>query len=130
MQRIQHVTPAKAEHSPHPWQLPTINLDATIRSTASDKLLAVESDASYLSVVEARSRALPGYVYLTSKPAKPTDDTLSPMAPSTCCAASWVRGFPAQPRPNLGLCSLRIVLEEMGHPQSATPMATDYSQYY
>jgi hypothetical protein len=78
MQWIQHVTPAKAEHSPHPWQRPTINLDATIRSTASDMLLAVESDASYLSIVEARSRALPGYFYLTSKPAKPTNDTLKP----------------------------------------------------
>jgi hypothetical protein len=31
--------------------------DATIRFTASDKILAVESDALYLSVVKGRSRA-------------------------------------------------------------------------
>ncbi|KAI2503216.1 Reverse transcriptase (RNA-dependent DNA polymerase) [Fragilaria crotonensis] len=31
--------------------------DATVRFTASDMLLAIESDASYLSVVKARSRA-------------------------------------------------------------------------
>jgi hypothetical protein len=40
--------------------------DATVRFTASDMILAVESDASYLSVVEGRSRAA-GYFLLTNK---------------------------------------------------------------
>jgi hypothetical protein len=42
--------------------------DAVVRFTASDMLLAVESDASYLSVAKGRSRAA-GYFSLTTKPA-------------------------------------------------------------
>jgi hypothetical protein len=45
--------------------------DATIRFTASDMILAVESDVSYLSVVKGRSRAA-GYFFLTNKPASPS----------------------------------------------------------
>ncbi|KAI2499391.1 Reverse transcriptase (RNA-dependent DNA polymerase) [Fragilaria crotonensis] len=47
------------------------NPNATVRFTASDMLLAVESDASYLSVVKAHSRAA-GYFYLTNVPTTPT----------------------------------------------------------
>jgi hypothetical protein len=45
---------------------------ATVCFTTSGMLLAVESDASYLSAVKTRSRAA-GYFYLTSLPSKPTD---------------------------------------------------------
>ncbi|KAI2503406.1 Reverse transcriptase (RNA-dependent DNA polymerase) [Fragilaria crotonensis] len=45
--------------------------NATVRFTASDMILAVESDASYLSVVKARSRAA-GYFYLTTAPVTST----------------------------------------------------------
>ncbi|KAI2496641.1 Reverse transcriptase (RNA-dependent DNA polymerase) [Fragilaria crotonensis] len=44
--------------------------DATVRFTASDMILAVESDASYLSVVKGRSRAA-GYFFLTNKLSTP-----------------------------------------------------------
>lgn len=45
--------------------------NASVRYTASDMLLAVESDASYLlSVIKARSRAA-GYFYLTNTPGHP-----------------------------------------------------------
>jgi hypothetical protein len=42
------------------------NPNATIRFTASDMILAIESDASYLSVTKARSRAS-GYFFLTNQ---------------------------------------------------------------
>jgi hypothetical protein len=42
-----------------------LNPDAIVRFTASNMVLAVESDASYLSVVKARSCAA-GYFYLTN----------------------------------------------------------------
>ena len=46
--------------------------NATVRFTASNMLLlAVESNASYLSVVKARSRAA-GYFYLTNASSTPT----------------------------------------------------------
>ncbi len=50
----------------------TTNPDATLRFTASDMILAVKSDASYLSVIKAHSRAA-GYFFLTNSPAHPTD---------------------------------------------------------
>ena len=46
--------------------------DASVRFTASEMVLAIESDASSLSVVKARSRAA-GYFYLTNKPTKAAD---------------------------------------------------------
>ncbi len=104
---------------------------ATIRFTASDMLLAVESDASYLSVVKARSCAA-GYFYLTNKPTTPTD----PLKPNgaihlLCHIMREVLSSAAEAE--LGAlfhngkeaCPLRIALEEMRHPQPATPMATD-----
>jgi hypothetical protein len=48
------------------------NPDATVRFTASDMILAIESDASYLSVIKARSRAA-GFFFLTNTPKHPTD---------------------------------------------------------
>jgi hypothetical protein len=105
--------------------------DATVRFTASDMILAVESDASYLSVVKGRSRAA-GYFFLTNKLALPT----SPYKPNgavhvLCHIMREVLSSAAEAE--LGAlfhngkeaCPLRIALEEMGHPQPATPMATD-----
>jgi hypothetical protein len=110
------------------------NPDATVRFTASAMILAVESDASYLSVIKARSRAA-GYFYLTSKPKLPTDafqpngavhvmchimrEVLSSAAEAELGALFQHNGKEA--------CPLRLALEEMGHPQPATPMATDNS---
>ncbi|KAI2498397.1 Reverse transcriptase (RNA-dependent DNA polymerase) [Fragilaria crotonensis] len=107
--------------------------DATVRFTASDMLLAIESDASYLSVVKARSRAA-GYFYLTNKTTarnagfKPNGavhvlcqimrEVLSSAAEAEL-GALFHNGKEA--------CPLRIALDEMGHPQPATPMATDNS---
>ena len=105
--------------------------DATVRFTASDMILAVESDASYLSVAKGRSRAA-GYFFLTNKPVSPT----GPYKPNgavhvLCHIMREVLSSAAEAE--LGAlfhngkeaCPLRIALEEMGHPQPATPIATD-----
>ena len=105
--------------------------DASVRFTASDMLLAVESDASYLSVAKGRSRAA-GYFYLTNLQSSPT----TPFKPNgaihiLCHIMREVLSSAAEAE--LGAlfhngkeaCPLRIALEEMGHPQPATPMATD-----
>jgi hypothetical protein len=105
--------------------------DATIRFTANDMILAVESDASYLSVVKGRSRAA-GYFFLTNKTTSP----FGPFKPNgavhvMCHIMREVLSSAAEAE--LGAlfhngkeaCPLRIALEEMGHPQPATPMATD-----
>jgi hypothetical protein len=107
--------------------------DATVRFTASDMVLAIESDASYLSFVKARSRAA-GYFFLTNTRQKPTD----PFQPNgavhvLCHIMREVLSSAAEAE--LGAlfligkkaCSLRHALTEMGHPQPATPMATDNS---
>ena len=204
LQRFQHVTPAKLEHSPHPWQRPNYgakqqfttaadtataldaadklrilevlgtllfyaraidstlltaigelateqsagtqttmekltqllnycatNPDATVRFTASDMILAIESDASYLSVAKARSRAA-GYFYLTSKPTKPSDAYKPNGAVHVLChimrevlSSAAEAELGALFHNGKEACPLRIALEEMGHPQAATPMATD-----
>jgi hypothetical protein len=95
-------------------------------------LLAVESDASYLSIIIGRSRAA-DYFYLTNTPATPTSplkpngaihvlchtmpDVLSSAAEAEL-GALFHNGKEACP-------PLLIALEVMGHPQPATPMATD-----
>jgi hypothetical protein len=114
--------------------------NAVVRFVASDMILHVESDASYLSEPKARSRAA-GYYYLSDLPLAPN----SPPAPTT-----------PQPRENGAInilcqilrevvssaaeaelaalfhngkeaCPIRICLEELGHPQPPTPIQTDNS---
>ena len=96
-------------------------------------LLAIESDASYLSVTKGHSRAV-GYFFLTDKPA-----TTRSAAAFKANGAVHVRcqimrevlsraaeaevGAPFHNRKEA--CPLRIALDEMGHPQPATPIATD-----
>ena len=114
--------------------------DATVRFVASDMVLHVDSDASYLSAPKARSRA-GGYYFLSSMPpisTKPHDpnDPLPPAngAINVLCqimrevvssaaeaelAALFHNGKEA--------CPIRITLEELGHPQPPTPIQTDNS---
>ena len=107
--------------------------DVTVRFTASDMILAVESDASYLSVVKGRSRAA-GYFFLTNKllalptsPYKPKNGAMHVlchiMREALSSAAKAELG--ALFHNGKEACPLRIALEEMGHPQPATPMVTD-----
>ena len=105
--------------------------EATVRFTASGMILAVESDASYLSVVKGRSRAA-GYFFLSSHPTKP-DGPCQPNGTVHVLCHIMREVLSSAAEAELGAlfhngkeaCPLRIALEEMGHPQPATPMATD-----
>eukprot|EP00980_Cylindrotheca_fusiformis_P029377 scaffold23458_cov114-Cylindrotheca_fusiformis.AAC.1 len=111
------------------------NPDATIRFYASDMVLYVESDASYLSKTKARSRVA-GFHYLSDKMPNPTDPNAKPPPMNgainvTCkvmkavlssaaeaeLAGLFVNGKDSVPE--------RITLEELGHPQGPTPIVTD-----
>jgi hypothetical protein len=114
--------------------------NATVRYTASDMVLWTDSDASYLSVPKARSRAA-GYHFLSTRPMDPQKAPTSsdPPPPSNgpvevvCQIMRNVMSSAAEAE--LGglflnvktACSLRITLAEMGHPQPPTPVQTDNS---
>jgi hypothetical protein len=113
---------------------------AVVRYYASDMILYIESDASYLSETKARSRAA-GYHYLSDNPPNPASppaptDPSPPMngaivvpckvmrevlssASEAELAALFYNGKEGAP--------LRITLDELGHPQPPTPMVTDNS---
>ncbi|GAX27152.1 hypothetical protein FisN_13Lu334 [Fistulifera solaris] len=106
-----------------------------VRYRASDMVLWIDSDASYLSVSEARSRAA-GYYFLSSDPTKLPDPTSPPINGAItvyCQIMKHVVSSAAEAE--LGAlflnaqnaCPLRVALEEMGHPQPATPIQTDNS---
>ncbi len=114
--------------------------DATIQYIASNLVLHVKSDASYLTAPKARSRAA-GYHFLSSCPTDPTrpPGAHDPPPPNNgaihvlCSimrkvvssaakaelAALFHNGKEANP--------LRIALEELGHPQPPTTIQTDNS---
>jgi hypothetical protein len=114
--------------------------DSVVRFIASDMILHVESDASYLSEPKATSRAA-GYHYLSSR--LPNDqiapDPDDPSPPFNgpvnifCQVLKEVVSSAAEAE-LAGLfhngkeaCPLRIALEEMGYPQPPTPIVTDNS---
>jgi hypothetical protein len=114
--------------------------DATVRYTASDMVLHVESDASYLTAAKARSRAS-GYLFLSSRPVSPSipPDPNSPPPPANgaidvlCQILREVVSSAAEAElaalfhNGKTACPLRICLEELGHPQPPTPIVTDNS---
>jgi hypothetical protein len=104
--------------------------DNSIRYHASDMILHIHSDASYLSVSHARSR-LCELFYCGDKP--PHADRLNG---SILNAASVIKNVVASAAESeVGACfhnaqsgaPLRITLAELGHPQPATPLRTDNS---
>jgi hypothetical protein len=104
--------------------------DATIRYHASDMILHVHSDASYLSVSNARSR-LGSLFFLGNKP--PEQDKLNG---SILNVASIIKNVVASAAESeVGAClhnaqsgaPLRVTLTEMGHTQPPTPLRTDNS---
>ncbi len=110
---------------------------AEIEFVASDMILHVDSDASYLSCSKARSRAA-GYHYLSSCPTEPLSAS-SPTPPTNgaihvhCQIMREVLSSAAEAE--LGAlflngkeaCPLRLCLEELGHSQPPTPIQTDNS---
>ena len=112
------------------------NPDAVLRYHASDMVLHVESDASYLSETKARSRYA-GYQYLSTRPSEsPQTDPIPPFNAAVNVPCQILREVvsSAAEAELAGLfhnakeaCPIRICLEEMGHPQPATPIVTDNS---
>jgi hypothetical protein len=102
--------------------------DATIRYHASDMILHIHSDASYLSVSNARSR-LGGLFFCGDKP--PQEETLNGSVLNVASVINVV----ASAAESVGACfqnaqsgePLRVTLNELGHIQPATPLRTDNS---
>jgi hypothetical protein len=107
--------------------------DATIRYHASDMVLHIHSDASDLSVFNARSR-LGGLFFLGNKP--PEQDTLNGSILNVAAVIKNVVAFTAESE--VGSCfhnaksgaPLRVTLTELGHKQPPTPLRTDSSTAY
>ena len=106
------------------------NPNAVLRYHKSDMKLAIDSDASYLSERNAKSRA-GGYHYLTSRvPAntKPplngaihvVSNIMKNVLASAMEAETGSLFYNAQEA-----TVLRTTLDELGHPQGATPIKTD-----
>jgi hypothetical protein len=104
--------------------------DAKIRYRASDMILNVHSDASYLSAPKARSRA-GGYFFLGSIPRDTEPIIINGAIHITCTILKLVAASAAEAE--LGALFLnaqeakviRIVLKELGHPQPPTPIHVD-----
>jgi hypothetical protein len=104
--------------------------DATIRYYASDMILHIHIDASYLSVSNSRSR-LGGLFFCGDK--SPQQDTLNG---SILNVASVIKNVVASAAESeVGACfhnaqsgaPLRVTLTELGHIQPPTPLRTDNS---
>ena len=106
--------------------------DAKIRYYASDMILNVHSDASYLSVPNARSRAA-GIFFLGSLPHPDKPILLNGIIHVLCTILRFVAASAAEAE--LGALFLnakeakimRLTLEELGHPQPPTPIHVDNS---
>ncbi len=104
--------------------------DAKIRYRASDMILNVHSNASYLSAPKAHSRA-GGYFFLGSIPRHAKPIIINGAIHITCTIFKLVVASAAEAE--LGALFLnaqeakviRLVLEELGHPQLPTPIHVD-----
>jgi hypothetical protein len=111
--------------------------DAVVRYSASDMVLHIESDASYLSAAKARSRSA-GYHFLSDRPRDPPDPTAAPPKANGainvhCTVMREVLASAAEAElaalfhNGREACPIRTTLEELGHAQPATPIQTDNS---
>jgi hypothetical protein len=107
--------------------------DATIRYHASDMVLHIHSDASYLSVSNAQSR-LGGLFFLGNE--SPEQDALIVSILNVAAIIKNVVATAAESE--VGACfhnaqsgaPLRVTLTELGHTQPTTPLQTDNSTAY
>ena len=108
------------------------NPNAIIRFYASDMVLNVHSDASYLTAAKGRSRA-GGYFFLGSLPRNNEPIKLNGNIAITCAILKMVPASAAEAK--LGALFLntqeaqviRLILEEFGHPQPQIPVHIDNS---
>jgi hypothetical protein len=107
--------------------------DATIRYHASDMVLHINSDASYLSVSNARNR-LGGLFFLGNK--SPKKEALNGSILNIAAVIKNVVASAAESE--VGACfhnaqsgaPLRVTLTDLGHTQPPTPLRTDNSTAY
>jgi hypothetical protein len=106
--------------------------DATIRYRASDMVMNIHSDASYLSERGARSRAA-GYFFLgwapvDGQPIRLNGAILVVSAILRCVAASAAEAELGALFLNMKEARvIRLTLEELGHPQPPSPIHVDNS---
>jgi len=104
--------------------------DAVIRFRASDMILNIHSDASYLSVKNARSRAC-GHFFLGSIPVDGEPIQLNAAIFTLCSILKFVVSSAAEAELGALFMNMkegkiiRIILEELGHPQPPTPVHCD-----
>jgi hypothetical protein len=111
----------------------TTHPDATIRYHASGMILHIHSDASYLSVSNARSR-IGGLFFLGNKP--PKQETLNGSILNV--ATVFKNVVDSSVESEVGACfhnaqsgaPLRVTFTELGHTQPPTPLRTDNSTAY
>ena len=104
--------------------------DAKIQFRASDMILNVHSDASYLSAANARSRA-GGYFFLGSLPKDGDPIKINGNIMITCSILKLVAASAA--KAELGALFLNaqeakvvcLILTELGHPQPPIPIHVD-----
>ena len=103
------------------------NPNAIIRFYASDMVLNVHSDASYLTAAKGRSRAV-GYFFQGSLPRNNAPIKLNGNIAITCAILKLVAASAAEAK--LGALFLntqeakviRLILKELGHPQPQIPV--------
>ena len=108
------------------------NPNATLRYYASDMILNIHSDASYLSERNGRSRAS-GHYFMEWMPVANEPIKLNSAVHTLCTILKFVAASAAEAE--LGALFLnikqgrimRLTLEEMGHPQPPTPINVDNS---
>eukprot|EP00957_Ditylum_brightwellii_P211491 15366227-Ditylum_brightwellii.AAC.1 len=110
------------------WAYP----NATVRFHASDVILHIHSNAAYMVLPEARSRA-GGYFYLSFTPTPNADAPLNGAIYNKCSTTLNVMGSAAEAEVG-GLYinyqrgkEIRTALMEMGHPHPPTIVITDNS---
>jgi hypothetical protein len=124
-------TQATAEALIHLLNYSTTHPDAKILYHASDMLLHIHSNASYLTEAEAHSRA-GGHHFLSDNP---NNQPPRPNGPILNIAKILRNVMSSAAEAEVGALFLnakegtvlRTTLEEMGHPQPPTPLQTDNS---
>jgi hypothetical protein len=103
--------------------------DAVITYKASDMVLAIHSDASYLSKPKARSRA-GGHFFMSANEEDPRDNgavhTVAKIIKAVMSLAAEVESGGLFINAKTAV-PIRTTLEELGHKQPPTPIRTDNS---
>ena len=106
--------------------------EATVTYQASDMVLAIHSDASYLSEPKARSRA-GGHFFMSKEHKDPPNNgavlNVSKVIKAVMSSAAEAELGALFYNAKIAV-PMRRTLEELGHPQPSTPVQTDNSTAY